>query len=301
VVLWENDDQSENNYFYTLGDAILVVVVLLDVIRKAAQEAVGYLRGTRRSSRVIGRGSFGDVTKEFDKVAEDIIINRILTEFENEALIVSEEVGVKDYSSGRPKYVFIIDPVDGSTNYDAGIPWVSVVIGGAELKDGRASVNDIKAAVVADVFGGRIYEYSDESGVKVNGSTVSRREPPAKVLLGYFEVPEAYKVVPRYWEIRGRRAALRSLGSAALDIVNVGLGNAEAFVDARAKLRNVDVAAALKISAELGAKAGTCGGMPAQEIRIDKLVKVECLAVGYDETHYERIARAMNFIQDGGP
>ncbi len=274
---------------------------MLDVLRKAAQEAVKYLRSARRPSKIVGRGSFGDVTKEFDKVAEDIIINNILSEFGKEALIVSEEVGVRDYGSGRPKYVFIIDPVDGSTNYDAGIPWVSVVIGGAELKDGKASVKDIKAAVVADVFGGRLYEYSEEGGVKVNGSSVRRREPPAKVLLGYFEVPEAYEVVPRYWMIRGRRAALRSLGSAALDIVNVGLGNAEAFVDARAKLRNVDVAAALKISVELGAKAGACGGMPAEKVRIDKLLKVECLAVGYDENYYERIARAMNFIQGEGP
>ncbi len=267
---------------------------MLKEVRKAALAAAGYLRlywKVRGSSKVVGKGSFGDVTKDFDKVAEDIIIGVLRSEFNDEILVVSEELGVNKFSD-YPRYVFIIDPVDGSTNYDSGFPWVSVVIGGARYREGGVSIKDLEVAIVADVFGGRIFEFSSGSGVKVNGYPAVRRDPPSKVLLGYFEVPDSYGVVPAYWRLRGRRAALRSLGSAALDIVHVGLGAAEGFIDARAKLRNVDVAAALKIAFALGAKGFTCGGKPAEEIKVDSLVRVSCIGVGFDGERTNMLLKA---------
>lgn len=265
---------------------------MIDAIFKAALRAAEYLRSSKRSSQIVGRGSFGDVTKAFDKEAEDIIISTLKDEFGSDILIVSEEVGISRPLK-KPDYVFIIDPVDGSTNYDAGIPWVSVSIGGAKWKREGVRIKDLDAAVVYDVFGGKAYSFSIDGGVKINGSSATRRNPPAKVLLGYFEVPEAYEVVPKYFKLRGGREALRSLGSAALDIIQVGLGNAEAFIDARAKLRNVDIAASLRIASALGAEACTCGGKTALEIRVDDLIKVECVGVGYDRKRYKWVRNAL--------
>ena len=272
---------------------ITMVDRMLEALLKASRKAAKYLRTSKRSSKIVGLGSFGDVTKVFDKEAEDIIVNILRKEFGNNILIVSEEMGVSA-PIGKPKYVFIIDPVDGSTNYDAGIPWVSISIGGARWKKGGVRVKDLETAVVYDVFGGKAYAYSIYDGVKINDLHAIRRDPPAKVLLGYFEVPEAYEVVTKYFRFRGSREALRSLGSAALDIVQVGLGNAEAFIDARAKLRNVDVAASLRIATALGAEACTCSGKSALEIKTDELVKVECVGVGYDKEKYEWAKKALS-------
>ncbi len=269
--------------------------MLLEAIKKAAVEATKYLREEKRSSKIVGRGIFGDVTKAFDRESEGIIISILRRELGDEILVVSEELGVKKFGEGDPKWVIIMDPVDGSTNYDAGIPWVSVAIAGARYLGRPVTVRDVEAAVVAEVFRDVVYEFSIEGGVKVNGEEARRRSPPAKVLLGYFEVPEAYDVVPKYWRARGGRAALRSLGSAALDVVYVGLGRAEAFIDARAKLRNVDVAAAVKIASALGAVCVTCGGESALNVPIDDLVRVKCLAVSYDRERYRLIAEAMGF------
>ncbi len=274
---------------------------LLNVLRRAARSAVNYLRSGRCSAEVIGRGSFGDVTKVFDKEAENRIINVLINEL-GSAVVVSEELGIKEFGR-EADWVVIIDPVDGSTNFDAGIPWTAVSIAAARRREGGVTIGDIEAAIVAEVFRDYTYEYSAECGVKVNGGPVRRRESPAKVLLGYFEVPEAYKVVPEYWRVRGRKAALRSLGSAALDIVSVGLGRAEAFVDARAKLRNVDIAASLKIVHELGGRAAVCsdsGLEPAINVRIDAMVKVPCLVVGYDELRYRMICEAMMRVLRSG-
>ncbi len=269
---------------------------LLKALRNAALAALKYLRSGECSSKVVGRGSFGDVTKVFDKEAEEAAIRSLREDLRN-VLIVSEEVGIMRLGdSPQPEWVVIMDPVDGSTNFDAGIPWTAVALAAARWRDGGVRVRDVEAAVVAEVFRDVIYEFSVDSGVKVNGEPARRRSPPAKVLLGYFEVPEAYSVVPEYWRIRGGRAALRSLGSAALDIISVGLGRAEAFVDARAKLRNVDVAASLRIVHELGSVGGRCaesGVETALDIRIDTLVKVPCLIVGYNEKYFNMLARAV--------
>jgi len=269
---------------------------LLEALRKAALAALKYLRSGKCSSKVVGHGSFGDVTKAFDKEAEEAVIRSLREDLKN-LLIVSEEVGVMRLGdSPRPEWVVIIDPVDGSTNFDAGIPWTAVSIAAARWRGNGVRVRDVEAAVVAEVFRDVIYEFSVDGGVKVNGEPARRRSPPAKVLLGYFEVPEAYSVVPEYWRIRGGRAALRSLGSAALDIISVGLGRAEAFVDARAKLRNVDVAASLRMVHELGSVGGKCTGSgveTALDIRIDTMVKVPCLIVGYDEKYFNMLARAV--------
>jgi len=269
---------------------------LLAALRNAALSALKYLRSGECSSKVVGRGSFGDVTKVFDKEAEESAI-RALREDLGNVLLVSEEIGVvKLGDSAEPEWVVIMDPVDGSTNFDAGIPWTAVALAAARWRSDGVKVRDIEAAIVAEVFRDVIYEFSIEGGVKVNGKPVRRRSPPAKVLLGYFEVPEAYRVVPEYWKVRGGRAALRSLGSAALDIISVGLGRAEAFVDARAKLRNVDVAASLRIVHELGSVGGRCAGSnveTAMDLRIDTMVKVPCLIVGYDEKYFNMLARAV--------
>jgi len=269
---------------------------LLEALKNAALAALKYLRSGKCSSEVVGRGSFGDVTKAFDKEAEEAAIKSLQEDLRN-VLIVSEEVGVMKLGDlSRPEWVVIMDPVDGSTNFDAGIPWTAVALAGARWRSEGVRVKDVEAAVVAEVFRDVIYEFSVDSGVKVNGEPANRRSPPAKVLLGYFEVPEAYNVVPEYWSVRGGRAALRSLGSAALDIISVGLGRAEAFVDARAKLRNVDVAASLRIVHELGSVGGRCvesGVETAMDIRIDTMVKVPCLIVGYDEKYFNMLARAV--------
>ncbi len=249
------------------------------------------LRERRLSSEVVGVGAGGDVTKLFDKVIEEELIHSIVDTL-NDVLVVSEEVGVK-YFSKEPKWVAIIDPVDGSTNYDAGIPWVSVSVAIAPLKHEGTKVGDIELAMVGDVFRDEIYEYL-RGEVKVNGRVVRRLKAPKNVLLGYFETPEAYSVIPKYFRVRGARAALRSLGSIALEIIYVGLGRAELLTDLRAKVRNLDIAAAYRIAEALGARGVMCDGLPISELRIDELIRVKCLVVAYNDEVLKRVLKVIN-------
>ena len=269
--------------------------IVRDGIKEIVREVINYLREGRASGKVVGRGPSGDVTKDFDIVSEEIIVNGLRKLFSDDVVIVSEELGVNIVRSDA-KWVAIIDPVDGSTNYDAGIPWVAVSIGIAKRRSSeRTKISDEVLAVVADVFRGRIYEFYNGQ-VYLNSSLIRRSKKPKNVVFGYFEKPEAYFIIPAYWTIRGSRAALRSLGSVALEIIYVGLGRAEALVDLRAKIRNVDVAAAYRIAMTLGSKAVLCDGSPLENFPIDDLLSVKCLLMGYDDETLKKLLKAYETI-----
>ncbi len=260
---------------------------LEDGIVQCIDRVLNYLRSDRISSNIIGFNLFGDTTKEFDVIAEDILTSCIVDQL-SDVIIVGEERGVRIYGSG--KWIAIIDPVDGSNNFDADIPWSSISIAIARKENGSSTLRNVVFAVVAEVFRNRMYIYRD-GYVDIKGGKISRKEYPKPILLGYFESPESYKPIEKYISIRGK-IALRSLGSAALDIVYVGLGAAEGFIDMRSKLRNIDVAAALKIATTLGAETYICDFNDVNKIPLEKPVKIRCIIVGYNSTYLSKLLEA---------
>ncbi|MEM0026968.1 MAG: inositol monophosphatase family protein [Ignisphaera sp.] len=250
-------------------DSILINCV--DSVRK-------YLESSSVSFDVIGYNPFGDVSKRFDVEAENIL-RKCIVDSLKDVVFIGEEEGLNVY--GNPKWIVIADPVDGSTNFSFEIPWASISVAIAPYRKG-ATIRDVTTAIVAEIFRNRTYVYNN-GFVKIYGAS-ERKKTPAPIVLGYFELLEAYTPLLKYLSLSPRRPTVRSLGSAALDIVYVGLGNAEVFIDARAKLRNVDVAAAVRIATALGAKAVECsnGLRDALNIPIDILERVQCIAAAYD-------------------
>lgn len=247
-----------------------------------------YLVSPRVSFDVVGLNISGDISKRFDVEAEEIIVE-CLSSFLKGFIFVGEEKGVRVF--GDPQWVVIADPVDGSTNFTYDIPWSSISIAIAPYAE-NVKVKNIVFAVVSEISRDRVYVF--DNGYIDTGS-LRRRETPAPVVLGYFEDPESYKPLISYTKASPRKLAIRSLGSAALDIIYVGLGNAEVFIDTRAKLRNVDIASALRIATALGAKAVNCSKWleEAEDMAIDRLEKVECIAVAYDDDVMHRLEKIL--------
>lgn len=251
--------------------------LLEEALIAATTRAVMYLRSTYVGKKPVGIGKSGDVSREFDVVVEEVIY-RTLREYLGSIRLVSEEIG----SMGKGSWLAIVDPVDGSINYEAGIPIASVSVGIAR-SSGRARISDIEAAAVAEVFRDVIYYYDRYGGFKTFGLRAERRRAPSNIVLGYFESIESFRPYVCFADALGSRPRLRSLGSAALDVVYVSLGMALGFIDARAKLRNVDIAPSLAVASGLGAKAYLCDGTDATALTIEDIAKLECLVVGYNE------------------
>ncbi|MCS7099923.1 MAG: inositol monophosphatase family protein [Sulfolobales archaeon] len=257
--------------------------VLEEAIVASLTRASMYLKSAFVSKKPVGLGRGGDVSREFDVVVEKIVY-RTLSDYLGDVKLVSEEIG----SAGEGSWLAVLDPVDGSANFEAGIPLASISLGISRNRE-NAKVGDIEAAAVAEVFRDVIYYYDKSSGFKTIGARIERRPSPSNIVLGYFESLESFKPYLNFSKISGLKPRLRSLGSAALDVVYVALGIAMGFVDARARLRNVDLAPSLAIAKSLGAGAYLCSGADATSITIREVARVECVVVGYDE----KIAREL--------
>ncbi len=161
--------------------------------------------------------------------------------------MVSEESGVM----GSGDYTFIVDPLDGSVNYEHCVPWSSVSV--AVAPPGSTTLSQVVAGAVAPIFGGPTISFARGLGC-FEGDREYRRPSigSPRVLFVYVETPEdAEPIVRLVSAVRGLK--IRSLGSSALEVAYTGMGRAYAFVDLRGKLRNVDIAAALGIARECNA------------------------------------------------
>ena len=237
------------------------------VALRAASEAAGLLRDfecTREYARVV-RGE----TIRADIESENYIIDMLRREIGGRLAVVSEERGV----DGKPEdLVALVDPLDGSKNYVACIPWASVSIAFAVNSGG---VWRLEAGAVAPIFrGGSPISFERGGGCFMGGTRVERPllENPS-ILAVYVDSSQAASLVARLLEALKGRFKTRSLGSSALEISYSAVGLFAGFVDLRARLRNVDVAAAVGAMRECGGEVLGEAGEPL-EIEVDRVARL---------------------------
>ncbi len=178
-----------------------------------------------------------DVTREVDLAAEEMAYHMLRESFKEGGVLYAEEKGV--YRWGEERYMFVLDPLDGSLNYAAGIPLFSVSLAAGRYREGTLS--DLEYAVVAVPPTGDVYTASPQLGARKNGKPVRRVLRSNIVFVAVSNsFPEKTCEVVRRLGVRGR-----SLGSSALELVFTAEGVARGFVDLRGKLRLLDVAGAL--------------------------------------------------------
>lgn len=262
-------------------------------IIKCINNARSILISKELSDKVVGINPLGDISREFDVETEEVLASCLRDELVD-VIIIGEEKGVQIH--GEKKFVVMIDPVDGSTNYEADIPWSAISIAVANGDKNEPKLSDVFLAVVAEVVRDRIYIYSD-GVIKILGSkNIVRKNKPKNVVLGYIDSYTSYKILKLYSKSYNRFKVLRILGSAALDILSVGLGNAEVFIDLRKnKLRNIDIAAALRIALALGAKAFIPGYKNSLDIPVDRIVRVSCI-VGFNDFYLGKVLEILKRI-----
>ncbi len=263
--------------------------ISVDLLLRIAGQAAGFLRDllveveTEKLEEVVGIQPLGDKTRRIDVVAEEYIVDLIRNEGFN-AIIVTEESGRIEVGS-NPEYVFIVDPLDGSSNYLSHIPWSSVSIAVTSITD-RPSLKDIEAGIVAPIHVGYPIAFVKGKGVYYGGVKIRARREIRDLVLGYFDQGTGVKVLDKLlatWS----DVKVRSLGCASLEIAYVVLGLADAFLDVRGWLRNVDVAAALGMAYELGLPLSVnLSSIPAYEV-----VKIGRILVAKNTQVFEKILK----------
>jgi myo-inositol-1(or 4)-monophosphatase len=220
---------------------------LLHLAKAAAQRAAGYLRSVERPvdpSRWTLKGSRDFVT-EVDRAAERMIAE-VLLAAEPGSRIVGEELTPNMVTEGL---VWIVDPLDGTTNFLHGFPSYAVSI--AAAVDGA-----LQAGVVVQVPHGQIYSASRGGGAWLGEHrlSVSPIHDPEFALIGtgfpFKDATTLPEYLGQFERVAARVSGIRRPGSAALDLVDVAAGRFDAFWEQQ--LSAWDIAAGTLLIREAG-------------------------------------------------
>ncbi|NMC74726.1 MAG: inositol monophosphatase [Geobacteraceae bacterium] len=218
-----------------------------------------------------------NLVTEVDRASEDAIIDALRSAFP-ECGILAEESG---FVSGGSPLRWIIDPLDGTTNYAHGFPWFAVSI--ALEVDGA-----IGAGVVLNPMMDELFTAIRGEGAWLNGRklSVSARHPLSECLLAtgfpYDRTRTNENNFGNFIKFQLAARAVRRFGAAALDLAYVAAGYLDGYWEC--KLNPWDTAAGKLLVAEAGGIVTDHAGGPhgTEEHRIlasNGLIHREMIAV----------------------
>ncbi len=232
------------------------------IAREIAQEvekAVLPLFGTAKAGEVIGKNASGDTTDYVDKVSEDIVLSRLEPLGVN---VVSEEAGVIDNGSD---YTVVIDPIDGSYNFTAGIPVFAFSF--AVFRGKKPAYG-----AIYEFLPKNFYEALPGQGAFLNGRRIHVRKPErGKEALSFYTRGRCTGIIKRVKRVR-------VLGAIAVELSYLAKGALDGVFDIRNYVRPTDIAAGVLIAREAGAIV-TDGRGRKLEVKLSATEKTNIIAV----------------------
>ncbi|MBM3359359.1 MAG: inositol monophosphatase [Betaproteobacteria bacterium] len=227
---------------------------MLNIAVKAARRAGSIINRATRNLDVVAvkEKAANDFVSEVDREAEQAIIKTLREAYPDHA-ILAEESG----ASGHSDYQWIIDPLDGTTNFIHGFPQYAVAIA-------LAHKEVVTQAVVYDPGRNDLYTASRGHGAYLNDHRirVSKRTSLKSSLIGtgfpfrHLEHLDAYLAMLR--DMMEHCAGVRRAGSAALDLAYVAGGRLDGFWEIG--LSKWDIAAGALLISEAGGLVGDLQG-----------------------------------------
>ncbi|KAA3602873.1 MAG: inositol monophosphatase [Calditrichaeota bacterium] len=222
------------------------------------------LEATRTAGKIL-KDSYGevktidfkgsiDIVTDVDKKAEDEIIKIIKSHFP-EHTILAEESGLSDKHS---KVKWIIDPLDGTTNFSHGYKCFSVSV--AVEIEGEVVVGAVFDPMADELFSAQKDKDAFLNGEKINVSEVKTLKHSLLCTGFYYNVEgkNFAENIEMFKAFSKRAQAVRRDGSAALDLCYVACGRFEAFWEM--DLKAWDIAAGSLIVKEAGGRLSDYSG-----------------------------------------
>ncbi|GAC1657635.1 MAG: inositol monophosphatase family protein [Gemmatimonadaceae bacterium] len=252
-----------------------IVDYLAEAMRTAALQAARYIesRAADRGALVWEHKAPADFVSDVDRGAEAMI-----RELLDGRSWMDPDTGWMDPTTGAPltaaivaeesspdlavaaDVVFIVDPLDGTTNFLHGYPWYAVSI--AAVLGG-----ELVAGVVHNVPTGDVFTATLGRGAKRNDTAihVSASADPSRALIGtgfpFKQLVDLELYQRQFAAVTRQTAGIRRAGSAALDLCDVACGRFDAFWELG--LSAWDIAAGLLIVREAGGRVTDLEGRPA--------------------------------------
>ena len=233
-------------------------MTIIELAIKAAREAGEILQATAaRGFQIESKGRI-DLVTEADLASEKHITALIRDHFPTHHLLAEESGGVET-GVGPADYRWIIDPLDGTTNFAHGFPCYAVSIG---VEQGGRPL----AGVIYDPSRDELFAAERGAGATLNGRKikVSATTDLEKALLvsGFpYDVRERMEeYLPAWREFLRASQGVRRLGSASLDMACIAAGRMDGFWEHG--LHAWDTAAGWIIVEEAGGRVTRLDGTP---------------------------------------
>lgn len=242
---------------------------MLNVAVKAARAAGAIINRAALDveSVRISQKQVNDFVTEVDHASEQIIIETLLTAYPGHG-ILAEESGT-EHGARDSDFVWVIDPLDGTTNFIHGFPVYCVSIA-------LANRGKIEQAVIYDPSRNDLFTATKGRGAYMNDRRlrVSKRIRLEECLIStgfpFRKGDDFSKYLAMMGDVMQRTAGLRRPGAAALDLAYVAAGFTDAFFETG--LQAWDMAAGSLLVTEAGGLVGNFTG------EAEFLEHKECLA-----------------------
>ena len=248
----------------TVSSAAADVSVWLEAARTMAADAGKILMNLFGGPCRTERKGVVDLVTEADRASESFLLGAIRERFPEHSVLAEESAGTEwkvlaDERIGAPAPLWIVDPLDGTTNFAHGFPWFCVSIGVAVR-------GEVVAGVVHDPLRGETFEAAKDRGAWSSGARVSvssvRSLDESLLVTGFaYDIrtnPETN--LDAFAKFALRCQGVRRTGSAALDLCAVAAGRADGFWELR--LKPWDTAAGWLIVREAGGRVTDGMGGP---------------------------------------
>jgi myo-inositol-1(or 4)-monophosphatase len=222
----------------------------------AAAKAAGALQKDNVWNRqsVSYKGDF-DLVTDIDRRCEELIVATLKNAFPTHSFLAEEN----PYPEGSEPYKWVIDPLDGTTNYAHGFPWFCVSIG-------LEHEGEMLLGVVYHSMMDELFTAVKGGGAFLNGKPihVSDNQPLRKTLLAtgfpYDRTRTNENNFDHFFNFHMECRGVRRAGAAALDLANVAAGRLDGYWEV--KLKPWDVAAGSLLVTEAGGKITNLAGEP---------------------------------------
>jgi myo-inositol-1(or 4)-monophosphatase len=259
---------------------------MLNIAVKAARRAGNLIHraADNLDHLTVTKKSHADYVSEVDRTAERIIIEALLEAYPHHA-ILAEESGTQ----GESEYVWIIDPLDGTTNFLHGVPQYAVSI--ALQHNGV-----LTQAVIYDPTKNDLFTATRGRGAFLNDKRlrVSKRKEMADSLIGTgfpytnFDHMDAYMDIVR--DVMKKSAGVRRPGAASLDLAWTAAGRYDGFFETA--LKPWDIAAGALLVTE-------AGGMVSDLQGLDHYLKSGHVCAGNPDIHKQLLHIISPFLTNG--
>ncbi len=220
---------------------------LLAEATKKVQKSVSVVAIGSDRGLTVGKGASGDVTLLADMKAEEELSMALLRV--GGMKLLSEEAG--NIGDRRSRTLAVIDPLDGSSNFERGLPFYCTSVA---IVEGQG-LRGIRFAMVRNLVNGDVYLAARGEGASKNGKRIytTKGDELRKSVLDIDMSGTSGTVIAGLVPLLAGARRIVHYGANALELCLLAEGKIDAFIDVRGRMRITDIAGGYLIAREAGA------------------------------------------------